>query len=169
MAFARFCFCKNNKRTINQSSCVGNPRRTFSAKAAPVSAYRRDLGLDEPYHTFASILQSNRVSPHQVLLDDNIDSFRRVIFCLSVLLLGAYRDFPSEGSLRGGLLFSVRPFYMFVSMRRADIRVCVRVFFLVSVFGGLDPLLFATRWSRWSRHLVEDHNPSFMFIAMRDI
>jgi hypothetical protein len=44
------------------------------------------------------------------------------------LLLGAYRNFPSEGSLSGGLLFSL-------------------LSFSVSVFGGLDQPLFATRWS----------------------
>jgi hypothetical protein len=53
-------------------------------------------------------------------------------------------------------------FCMLVSIRRAALRVCVRVFFLVSP----DPLLFA---SRWSRHLIEDHNPSFIFKAARDI
>jgi hypothetical protein len=59
----------------HSSSSAGSPRRTFSATAAPVSAYWRDLGLDEHYHTFAAILQSNRVSPHQVLPDADIDSF----------------------------------------------------------------------------------------------
>ena len=48
-------------------------------------------------------------------------------------------------------------------MRRAVIRVCVRVFFFLCIWR-VDQLLFATRWSRWSRHLVEDHNPSFIFI-----
>jgi hypothetical protein len=50
------------------------------------------------------------------------------LFCFFVLLLGAYRTFLSEGSPSGGLLFSL-------------------LSFSVSVFGGLDQPLFATRWS----------------------
>jgi hypothetical protein len=59
----------------HSSSRAGNPRRTFSATADPINTYWRDKGLDAHYHTFAAILQSNRVNPHQVLLDDDIDSF----------------------------------------------------------------------------------------------
>jgi hypothetical protein len=54
---------------------AGSPRRTFSATAAPVNTFWRDIGLDSHYYTFAKTLQSNRVSPHQVLLDADIDSF----------------------------------------------------------------------------------------------
>ena len=57
------------------SSRAGTPRRTFSATAAPVNTYWRDQGLDHIYHTFAAILQENYVSPHQVLLDADIDHF----------------------------------------------------------------------------------------------
>jgi hypothetical protein len=37
--------------------------------------YWRDQGLDHQYHAFATILQSNYVSPHQVILDADIDCF----------------------------------------------------------------------------------------------
>jgi hypothetical protein len=57
------------------SSRAGTPRRTFSATAAPVNTYWREQGLDHIYHTFAAILQENYVSPHQVLLDADIDHF----------------------------------------------------------------------------------------------
>ena len=57
------------------SSRAGTPRRTFSATATPVNTYWRDQGLDHIYHTFAAILQENYVSPHQVLLDADIDHF----------------------------------------------------------------------------------------------
>jgi hypothetical protein len=59
----------------HSSSRVGSPRRTFSATAAPINTYWRDQGLDPQYHTFAAILQSNYVSPHQVILDADIDHF----------------------------------------------------------------------------------------------
>jgi len=72
----------------------------------------------------------------------------------------------SSSSAAGALLAPANFSGRVCPHRRAVLCVCVRVFFPVSVFGGLDPLLFATRWSR---HLVEDHNPSFIFIAMRDI
>jgi hypothetical protein len=57
------------------SSRAGSPRRTFSATATPINTYWRDQGLAHQYHTFADILQSNYVSPHQVLLDADIDCF----------------------------------------------------------------------------------------------
>jgi hypothetical protein len=57
------------------STCAGSPRRTFSATAAPINTHWRHQGLDPKYHTFAVVLQSNYVSPHQVLLDADIDAF----------------------------------------------------------------------------------------------
>ena len=59
----------------HSSSRAGTPRRTFSATAAPIHIDWRDHGLDQYYHTFAAILQNNHVSPHQVLLDADIDDF----------------------------------------------------------------------------------------------
>ncbi len=59
----------------HSSSRAGSPRRTFSATATPINTYWRDQGLDHQYHTFAAILQSNYVSPHQVILDADIDHF----------------------------------------------------------------------------------------------
>jgi hypothetical protein len=44
--------------------------------------------------------------------------------------------------------------------------LCLSYFSLCFRFEGLDQLPFATRWSH---HLVEDHNPSFIFITLRDI
>jgi hypothetical protein len=43
--------------------------------ATPINTYWSDQGLNHQYHTFADILQSNYVSPHQVILDADIDSF----------------------------------------------------------------------------------------------
>ena len=43
--------------------------------AAPFNTYWRNQGLDPQYHTFAAVLQSSYVSPHQVILDTDIDSF----------------------------------------------------------------------------------------------
>jgi hypothetical protein len=59
----------------HSSSNVCSPRHTFSATAFPVNTFCCDLGLDPDYHVFAAVLQSNRVSPHQVHLDPDIDSF----------------------------------------------------------------------------------------------
>jgi hypothetical protein len=39
------------------------------------NTYWRDQGLDHQNHTFTDILQSNYVSPHQVILDADIDGF----------------------------------------------------------------------------------------------
>jgi hypothetical protein len=58
--------------------------------------YWRDLGLDETYHTFADILQSNRFSPHQVLLDADIDSFRHPD--AGHALARAAADYPEDPS-----------------------------------------------------------------------
>ena len=33
------------------------------------------MGLDDYYHTFAAVLETNCVSPHQVLLEAGIDDF----------------------------------------------------------------------------------------------
>jgi hypothetical protein len=71
MMMSFICSCRNKKK---EPSSIYTLRKVRTI--TPVSAYWRDLGLDEPYHTFAAILQSNRVSPHQVLLDADIDSFR---------------------------------------------------------------------------------------------
>ena len=84
----------NSSLRSHSSSLAGSPRRTFSATTALVSAYWRDLGLDTPYHTFAAILQSNRVSPHQVLLDAYIDSFRHPD--AGHALARAAADYPDE-------------------------------------------------------------------------
>jgi hypothetical protein len=60
---------------IGSPSRAGRPRRTFSPTATPINTYWRDQGLDHQHHTFAAILQSNYVSPHQVILDSDIDGF----------------------------------------------------------------------------------------------
>ena len=60
---------------LYSSSRAGSPRRTFSATATPVNSYCHDQGLAHQYHTFAAILQQNYVSPHQVILDADIDHF----------------------------------------------------------------------------------------------
>jgi hypothetical protein len=54
---------------------ASSPHRTFSANAFPVNSFWRANGLDPEYHVFAAVLQSNRVNPHQVLLDTDVDSF----------------------------------------------------------------------------------------------
>jgi hypothetical protein len=59
--------------------------------------------------------------------------------------------------------FLWRVFYM------EDCLVCLSSLSLCFRFDELDQFLFATRWSRWSRHLIEAHNPSFIFIVLRDI
>ena len=135
------------------SSRAGTPRRTFSATAAPIHIDWRDHGLDQYYYTFAAILQNNHVSPHQVLLDADIDDFShpeageilmraasntpnnppltttmRDFFLLLYLLVGSVQDFSFRG------LFIWRA-------------VVSLLFFSAYVFGGLDQPLFATRWS----------------------
>jgi hypothetical protein len=59
----------------DSASRAGSPRRTSSATDDPINTYWRDQGHAHQYHTFAAILQSNYVSPHQVLLDADIDCF----------------------------------------------------------------------------------------------
>jgi hypothetical protein len=76
------------------SSRAGSPRRTFSATATPVNSYWRDQGLDHQYHTFAAILQNNYVSPHQVILDADIDCFNHPD--AGRALMQAAAKFPEE-------------------------------------------------------------------------
>jgi hypothetical protein len=59
----------------HSSSSADNPRRTFSVTVFPVNSFWRANGLDPEYHVFDAVLQSNRVSPHQVLLDADVDNF----------------------------------------------------------------------------------------------
>jgi hypothetical protein len=49
--------------------------RNTTDTAPPINTYCRHQDLDPQYHTFAVILQSNYVSPHQVILDADIDDF----------------------------------------------------------------------------------------------
>ena len=68
-----------------------------------------------------------------------------IFFCFFVLLLGEYRDFPSDGSPSGGILF----------------RFCLSLFFFsvsqgwIHFFSLPDGLC----------HLFEDHNPSSILIC----
>ena len=48
------------------------PRLLLSIPTGATKASTRNTAQ---YHTFAAVLQSNYVIPHQVILDDNIDSF----------------------------------------------------------------------------------------------
>ena len=64
-----------SRSSSSPRSHSSSPRRTFSATDAPLNTYWRDQGLDPQYHTFAAVLQSNYVSPHQVILDADIDYF----------------------------------------------------------------------------------------------
>ena len=45
------------------------------ARRPTTNTYWHDQGLAHQYHTFAAILQQNYVSPHQVILDADIDHF----------------------------------------------------------------------------------------------
>ena len=85
------------------------------------------MGLDDYYHNFAVVLETNGVSPHQVLLDAGIDDFAH--HNAGHALTAAAAKFPMIS--RG------------ISLLRA-------VFLSVSLLllsSGLDPLLFSTRWS----------------------
>jgi hypothetical protein len=68
--------------------------RTFSATATPINTYWHDQGLAHQYHTFAAILQSNYVSPHQVLLDADIDCFSHRD--AGPALMSAAANYPEE-------------------------------------------------------------------------
>jgi len=62
------------------SSRAGSPRRALSAAAAqdaygPINSYWQSQGLAHRYHTYAATLQEHYISPHQVLLDADIDQF----------------------------------------------------------------------------------------------
>jgi hypothetical protein len=64
----------------NSSSRASSPRRALSAAAAqdahgPINSYWRSQGLAHRYHTYAATLQEHYISPHQVLLDADIDQF----------------------------------------------------------------------------------------------
>jgi hypothetical protein len=61
----------------NSSSRASSPRRALSATAAhgPVNSYWQSQGLAHSYHTYAETLQEHYISPHQVLLDADIDQF----------------------------------------------------------------------------------------------
>jgi hypothetical protein len=41
----------------------------------PINSYWRSQGLAHRYHTYAATLQEHYISPHQVLLDSDIDHF----------------------------------------------------------------------------------------------
>jgi hypothetical protein len=62
----------------NSSSCASSPRRALSAQAAhgPINLYWESQGLAHRYHTYAATLKKHFISPHQVLLDADIDDFR---------------------------------------------------------------------------------------------
>ena len=47
----------------------------LSAQLMTTSKYWNKMGLDDYYHTFAAVLETNCVSPHQVLLEAGIDDF----------------------------------------------------------------------------------------------
>ena len=56
----------------------GQPRRALSAAAAqdaygPINSYWQSQGLAHRYHTYDATLQEHYISPHQVLLDVDID------------------------------------------------------------------------------------------------
>jgi hypothetical protein len=62
----------------NSSSRANSPRRTLSAAAAqaahgPINRYWQSQGLAHRYHTYDATLQEHYISPHQVLLDVDID------------------------------------------------------------------------------------------------
>jgi len=64
----------------NSSSSDSSPRRALSAAAAqdahgPINSYWQSQGLAHRYHTYAATLQDHYISPHQVLLDSDIDHF----------------------------------------------------------------------------------------------
>jgi hypothetical protein len=82
----------------HSSSRAGSPRRTFSGTATPINTYWRDQGLAHQYHTFAAILQSNYVSPHQVILDADIDGFSHPDS--GPALMQAAAKYPEETTLR---------------------------------------------------------------------
>jgi hypothetical protein len=58
-----------------------------------VNSYWRDQGTHH-YHTFAAILQDNYVSPHQVLLDADIDHFSHPKAGPALMIAAA--KFPEE-------------------------------------------------------------------------
>jgi hypothetical protein len=67
-------------RRSTTSSRAGSPppRRALSAAAAqdawgPINSYWQSQGLAHRYHTYAATLKENFISPHQVILDADID------------------------------------------------------------------------------------------------
>jgi hypothetical protein len=61
-------------RTSRSSSRASSPRAHRTFRTVDDHEYWDNLGLDEEYHVFAAIFENNGVSPHQVLLDANIES-----------------------------------------------------------------------------------------------
>jgi hypothetical protein len=119
--------------------------------ASLLSLWRAN-GIDPEYHVFAAVLQSNRVSPHQVPLDDDVGaSATPTPGPPSLELLPTSprtspptttpRDFLSlcltVGSVQG---FSFGGFSAWRDV------VTFLYFSLLFCLSGLDQLLFATRW-----------------------
>jgi hypothetical protein len=72
--------CSRSSPRSNSSSRANSPRRALSAAAAqaahgPINSYWQSQGLAHRYHTYAATLQEHYISPHQVLLDADIDQF----------------------------------------------------------------------------------------------
>jgi hypothetical protein len=114
-------------------------------------------------------------SQYQVLLDAKIYYFMHDN--VGSALSRAVVKFPEDTSGHLRLLSVKVPISLSFSLScllgsRSDIcfgglsiwrTVFVSVFSVFCVRFGLDKLLFATRWSR---HLFEDHNPSFIFMRV---
>jgi hypothetical protein len=56
----------------NSSSRASSPRQDAYG---PINSYWQSQGLAHRYHTYAATLQEHYISPHQVILDSNIDRF----------------------------------------------------------------------------------------------
>ncbi len=66
----------SNDVTSRSSSSASSQRAYRTFRTVHDHEYWDNMGLDEEYHVFAAILESNGVSPHQVFLDVRIDCFQ---------------------------------------------------------------------------------------------
>ena len=76
---------------------------------ASINTYCQHQGLDPQYHTFADVLQSNHVSPHQVILASDINGFCHLD--AGHTLRCATAKYPKEPSLR-----TLRDFFLLLCL-----------------------------------------------------
>jgi hypothetical protein len=182
---------RNSSRT---NSRAGSPRPTRAFRTVHDSKYWANLGIDDIYHTYATVLEVNGISPHQVLLEAHIDNFAHQDAGDAIAAVAAKFPESDVSDLAGSRLFISlcffsypRPFLVlffwgaYTDFLFGGLSMWRAVFMSVFLFSlGLDQLLFATRWSSLfycppsliytlCRHFIGDQNPPSLIYTLCDV